>query len=186
MSVNKVIILGNIGKDIELKRTANGKAIVSFSVGCSNKWTDKNGQKHEETEWVNCTAWEKTAEMIAQYFSKGSEIFIEGKLKTDVKDDNGTKTYYTKVIVESFSFTGGSKRDGQQNHGQHQNGFNQQYQQPQQNYQQQQPTSYQQGSGGGYQQPQQNYQHQLQQNYQQQQQQQFNAPQLPVEDDMPF
>lgn len=172
MSVNKVIVMGRLGKDVEVRRTQSGKAVASFSVGCSEKYTDRNGQKQENTEWIRCTAWEKSAEIIAQYFHKGDGIFIEGKFKTDTKEENGAKTYHSYVLVDSFTFPEGKS---QNNAGQQQNGG---YQQPQQSTGYQQP--YQQPQQGyapqsqGYQQPQQGYQ------------QQFNAPQLPQEDDLPF
>jgi single-strand DNA-binding protein len=143
MSVNKVIVMGRLGKDVDLRKTVNGKSVASFSVGCSEKWTDKNGQKQEKTEWVRCTCWEKTADIISQYFKKGDGIFIEGKFKTDVKEENGSKTYHSYVLVENFTFPEGKSPKSQQ---QQQAGY-QQMQQPTQYQQQQmqQPTQYQHG-----------------------------------------
>jgi single-strand DNA-binding protein len=166
MSLNKVMVMGRLGKDVEIRRTQQGKAVASFSIGCSEKYTDKSGQKQEKTEWIRCTAWEKTAEIIAQYFHKGDGIFIEGKFRTDVKEENGAKTYHSYVLVESFTFPEGKSPNSV---GQQSTGYQQPYQQqPQQGYAPQQQ---------GYGQPQQGYQ----------QQPQYNAPQMPtMEDDLPF
>jgi len=139
MSVNKVIIMGRIGKDIETRQTQSGQSVCSFSVACSEKWTDKNGQKQENTEWINCTAWGKTAENIARFFGKGSEIYLEGKIKTDTKEENGSKTYYTKVVVDTFQFTGGSKVEGSQQN-QQPTGYQQNTQYQPTGYQQQMPV----------------------------------------------
>lgn len=136
MSVNSVMIMGRLGKDVEIRRTQTGKSVSSFSIGCSEKYTDKNGQKQENTEWVRCTAWEKTADIISQYFKKGDGIFIQGKFKTDVSENNGAKTYHSYVLVETFTFPEGKSQNNQQQ--------NQGYQQPQNQNYQQQPTGYQQ------------------------------------------
>lgn len=136
MSVNSVMIMGRLGKDVEIRRTQTGKSVSSFSIGCSEKYTDKNGQKQENTEWVRCTAWEKTADIISKYFKKGDGIFIQGKFKTDVIENNGAKTYHSYVLVETFSFPEGKSQNNQQQ--------NQGYQQPQNQNYQQSPTVYQQ------------------------------------------
>jgi len=134
MSMNKVILLGRIGKDIELRKTQSGKDVASFTVACSEKYKDAQGQQQEKTEWVNCTAWGKTAENIARFFGKGSEILLEGKMETTHTEQNGVKTYYTKVVVHEFQFTGGSKTSHSQ---QQQTGYQQPQQQQQTGYQQQ-------------------------------------------------
>ncbi len=127
MSVNKVIALGRIGK-IEQKFMPNGKAVVNFSVATSESWVDQSGQKQEKTEWINCVAFDKKAEVIFQYFQKGSEIFITGKFTTRKwQDQSGQDRWTTEVQVQEFSFTGGSKVGDQSN---------QQSQQSQQNNQQ--------------------------------------------------
>jgi len=131
VSVNKVILMGNLGRDPELRKTNGGTSVVNFSVACSEKWTDKQGQKQEKTEWVNCLAWGKTADNISKFFTKGSEIYVEGKLETRSWDDNGATKYKTEVNVQEFQFTGGSTRkqgENQQPNNQQDYSF-----QPQQN-----------------------------------------------------
>jgi len=107
MSVNKVILLGRIGQDPETK-DVNGTTLCKFSVATSNKWKDKQGEQQEKTEWHNIDAWGKVGEVIAQYFSKGSEIYLEGELNYSKVDDK----YYTNIKLTNFSFTGGSKATG--------------------------------------------------------------------------
>jgi len=107
-SVNKVVIIGRLGKDPELRRTQSGTAVVSFSIATSEKFKDKQG-----TEWHNCTAWNKSGEIIAQYVKKGSQIYVEGSLKTRSWEDNGVKKYATDIIVREFQFLD-SKTQGQQ------------------------------------------------------------------------
>ena len=141
-SVNKVVIVGNLGSDPELRRTQSGTPVVSFSVATSEKWTDKNGQQQEETEWHNITAWNKQAEILAQYLQKGSSVYIEGKLKTSSWEDNGVKKYKTDIVVREFQFLGGNKQQSQQQQNKQDfapqdNGFQQQgfqQQEPQQQY----------------------------------------------------
>ncbi len=127
-SVNKATIIGNIGQDIELKKTQGGVSFINFSVATTEKFKDKQGQQQEQTEWHNISAWNRQAEVIAQYCQKGSSIYIEGKLKTESYEKDGQKKYSTKIIVREFQFIG-SKQGGQQQ---------QQSQQPQQQPQQQQ------------------------------------------------
>ena len=115
-AVNKVILVGNLGKDPELRRTQSGTAVVSFSMATTEKFKGKDGQQKEETEWHNCTAWNKSAEILAQYLKKGSSVYIEGKLKTRSWEDNGVKKYATDVVVREFQFLGG-KQQGQQQNG---------------------------------------------------------------------
>lgn len=103
MSVNKVILLGRIGHTPEYK--AGETPILKFSVAITEKYKDK-----EETEWVNCVAFGKTADNMNRFFGRGSEIYLEGKLKTRSWEKDGVKKYATEVIVNNFSFTGGSKR----------------------------------------------------------------------------
>lgn len=120
MSVNQVNILGRIGK-IETKAMPNGKSVTSFSVATTGKYKDQAGQMVEDTEWHNCVSFGSQADVIAQWFQKGSEIFVNGKLKTRKwQDQNGQDRYTTNVIVNNFSFTGGSKNDQQQSNNQQQ------------------------------------------------------------------
>ncbi len=103
--MNKVMIMGNIGKDLDLKYTPTGLAFLKFSVATTKKWT-KDGQKQEKTDWHNVMAWGKDAENISKFFTKGRKILVEGRLENrtwDKKDGTG-KAYATEVILEHFHF----------------------------------------------------------------------------------
>ncbi len=113
-AVNKVILVGNLGRDPELRRTQSGSAVTNFSIATTEKFKDKNGQQQDQTEWHNIVAWEKPAEILAQYLKKGSSVYIEGKLRTRSWEDNGTKKYRTEVLVREFQFLGGRNDGGQQ------------------------------------------------------------------------
>ncbi len=125
-AVNKVVLIGNLGKDPELRRTQSGSAVVSFSIATTEKYKDKQGQQKEETEWHNITAWNKQAEVMAQYLRKGSTVYIEGKLRTRSWEDNGVKKYKTEVLVREFQFLDGKQDNQQQSNnsfGEAQQGF---------------------------------------------------------------
>jgi single-strand DNA-binding protein len=108
MSVNKVIILGRLGQDPELKYTPSGTAVCNFSLATSESWTDKSGAKQEKTEWHRIVVWGKLAELCNQYLSKGRQAFVEGKLQTRSWDDkDGTKRYSTEVMANTVQFIGG-------------------------------------------------------------------------------
>lgn len=101
--MQKFIAVGNLGKDPEIRYFPNGNAVASFSIATSRRWKDKDtGEKKEETEWHNCEAWGKLAEIIAEYLKKGSKIAIEGRLKTTMYEKDGHKFYPTKIIVEEM------------------------------------------------------------------------------------
>lgn len=109
MSVNKVIILGRLGQDPELKTTPNDKKVCNFSLATSEDWIDKSGKKHEKTEWHRIVVWGKLAELCGQYLSKGRQAFIEGKLQTrDWEDNNGQKRYVTEINALTVQFIGGA------------------------------------------------------------------------------
>ena len=108
MSVNKAILLGRLGKDPELRYTSSGKAVCSFSLATSERWTGADGQKQESTCWHNIVAWGKQGEVIKEYLSKGRELFIEGRIQNRSYDDkDGNKKYISEVVLQSFSFVGG-------------------------------------------------------------------------------
>jgi single-strand DNA-binding protein len=114
-AVNKVILIGNLGKDPEMRRTQTGSAVTNFSIATTEKFKGKDGVQKEETEWHNIVAWNKAAEVMAQYLKKGSTVYIEGKLRTRDWEDNGVKKYKTEVVVREFQFLGGGKKqDGGQ------------------------------------------------------------------------
>lgn len=110
--VNKVIILGNLGKDPEVRYTQGGQAVCSLRIATSRSWTDKqSGQKKEETEWFDVEVWGKQGESCGEYLEKGRSVFVEGRLKTDVWEDKttGQKRSRQKVVAENVRFLGGGK-----------------------------------------------------------------------------
>lgn len=109
-SVNKAIILGNVGKDPEIRYSADGKAIANFSVATSSSWKDKAGAKQEQTEWHRISAFGKLAEIIGEYIKKGSQIYIEGRIQTRKwTDKDGVEKYSTEVIADQMTMLGGPK-----------------------------------------------------------------------------
>lgn len=110
--VNKVIAIGNLGKDPETRYLPSGAAVTNFSIAVSENWVDKQtGEKKERTEWINVEVWGKAAEACQQYLTKGKQCYIEGKLQTDSWDDNGVTKYRTKVRADNVQFLG-SPQDG--------------------------------------------------------------------------
>jgi single-strand DNA-binding protein len=108
MSVNKVILLGRLGQDPELKYTPGGSAVCNFSLATTESWTDKAGQKQEKTEWHRIVVWGKLAELCNQYLSKGRQAFLEGRLQTRSWDDkDGNKRYTTEILASTVQFIGG-------------------------------------------------------------------------------
>jgi single-strand DNA-binding protein len=113
-SVNKVILIGNLGKNPELRYTPGGQAVANFSIATSEKFTDKSGQKRESTEWHNIVAWGKLGELANQYLKKGRPVYIEGKLTTRSWDDkDGNKKYKTEVVANQMQFLGSAPGGGQ-------------------------------------------------------------------------
>lgn len=107
MSVNKVILLGRLGKDPELKYTPSGAPVCNFTMATSENWMDKSGQKQEKTEWHRIVVWGKLAEVSNQYLAKGRQVFIEGRLQTRSWDDkNGQKQYTTEINATTVQFIG--------------------------------------------------------------------------------
>ncbi len=104
MSVNKVILLGRLGKDPELKATPSGNQVCHFSLATSESWKDKrSGEKQEKTEWSNCVVWGNLALIAERYLKKGSQCYVEGKLETRKWDDkNGVTRYSTEIIVSTL------------------------------------------------------------------------------------
>ena len=99
--VNKVIVIGNLGKDPEIRYTQGGDAVANFSVATSETWKDKSGTKQEQTEWHNIVAWRKLAEICGEYLKKGSKVFVMGKLQTRKWQDKDGNDRYTTEIVAS-------------------------------------------------------------------------------------
>lgn len=106
--INKVIIVGNLGRDPEMRYTPSGAPVTSFSVAVTRGWNTPEGERREETEWFNVETWNKLAEIANQYLTKGKQVFIEGRLKTDSWEDRNTgeKKYRTKVIANEMQMLG--------------------------------------------------------------------------------
>ncbi|EAM6792414.1 single-stranded DNA-binding protein [Salmonella enterica] len=118
--VNKVIIMGNVGQDPEVRVMNSGDQVASLTIATSEVWNDKQtGEKKEQTEWHRITFWRKAAEIIAQYVKKGDKLYVEGKLQTrKYTDSNGVEKYATDIIAEDFRLMGSA--NGQQQGGQQQ------------------------------------------------------------------
>lgn len=112
MSVNKVIIVGNLGQKPELKHLQNGQAVTNFSVATNKRWEDKSGSKQERTEWHKIVVWGKQAENCAQYLDKGRQVYIEGELQTRQWEKDGQKHYTTEIQALSVQFLGGASSSG--------------------------------------------------------------------------
>lgn len=109
MSVNKVILVGRLGQNPEVKYAASGNAVANFSIATSENWTDKQGQKQERTEWHRIVVWGKLAELCGQYLAKGRQAYIEGRLQTrQWQDKEGQTRYTTEVQAQTVQFLGGA------------------------------------------------------------------------------
>jgi len=113
-SVNKVILIGNLGKDPEVKVTPSGTPVAKFTLATNERYKDKSGQWQDRTEWHNLVAWQRTAEIIGEYVKKGSKIYVEGRLQTSSWDDKSTgeKKYRTEIIVNDLVHLSG-RGDGE-------------------------------------------------------------------------
>jgi len=113
--VNKIILIGRLGKDPETKYTQDGTAVCNFSIATSETWKDKNtGDKQEKTEWHRIVAWRRLAEICGEYLRKGMQVYIEGKLQTrSWEDQDGNKRYTTEIAANQMQMLG-SKGDGQE------------------------------------------------------------------------
>jgi len=113
MSINKVILIGNLGQNPEVKHSASGQAICNLSIATNESWTDKNGQKQEKTEWHRVVVFGKLAEICGQYLQKGRQAYIEGKLQTRSWQDKENQTRYTtEIVAQSVQFLGGNAGAG--------------------------------------------------------------------------
>lgn len=107
--LNKVILIGRLGREPETRFMPNGEAVCNFSVATSEKYTDKNGQRQEETEWHNVTMFRKLAEIAGQYLTKGSQVYIEGKIKSrKYTDKNGVERTAYDIIANELKMLGGN------------------------------------------------------------------------------
>lgn len=108
---NKVILMGNLTRDVELRTTPSGQTVGNFSLAISRSWKGQDGQTQEQTSFINCVAWGKVGEIIAQYTSKGTALLVSGRLdQRSYEDKDGNKRQAVEVVVEDFNFTGGGNR----------------------------------------------------------------------------
>lgn len=107
--INKVILIGNLGADPEVRFTPSGQAVANFRIATSESWTDKgSGQKQERTEWHRIVVWGKLAELCGEYLKKGRQCYVEGRLQTrEWTDKEGKKNYTTEVVAQTVQFLGG-------------------------------------------------------------------------------
>jgi single-strand DNA-binding protein len=113
-SLNKVMLIGNLGADPEIRNTPGGAQVANFRVACTENWTDQAGQRQERTEWVTIVAWRKQAEIAQKYLHKGSKVYVEGKLQTRSWEDKngGGKRYATEVLCDYFLMLDGRPQGG--------------------------------------------------------------------------
>ena len=112
-SVNKVILVGNLGRDAELRFTPGGAAVATLNMATTEVWNDKAGQKQEKTEWHRVILWGKSAESLSEYLTKGKQIYVEGRLQTRQWDDkDGNKRYTTEIRSDRIVLLGGGSGAG--------------------------------------------------------------------------
>ena len=127
--LNKAMLIGNLGRDPEIRYSQQGTAMVNFSIATSEQWNDKNtGEKQEKTEWHRVVAFGKPAEILEKYLSKGSKVYIEGRLQTRNYEKDGQTHYTTEIVVREFQFLGG-RQDNQGGGGNYQGNSGGGYQQ---------------------------------------------------------
>ena len=110
-ALNRVQLIGYLGRDPESKYTTTGKRVTDFPIAITNRWKDEYGETRENTEWVNIEAWGRLAETCHEYLGKGSLVYIEGRIKTDRYEDEGEIRYFTKVVARTVQFLSGSRDD---------------------------------------------------------------------------
>jgi single-strand DNA-binding protein len=109
--VNKVILVGNVGKDPEVRYLDNGVAVAKFPLATSETYKNKEGNKVEQTEWHNVVMWRGLAEIVEKYVKKGQQLYIEGKIRTRSVGEEGNKKYFTDIVADQMTMLGGNKRD---------------------------------------------------------------------------
>ncbi|MDX1384130.1 MAG: single-stranded DNA-binding protein [Thermoanaerobaculia bacterium] len=106
--VNKAILVGNLGRDPEVRSTPSGQQVASFSLATNRKWRDRDGNRQEQTEWHNIVCWGRQAEIAGQYLTKGKQIYVEGRIQTRSWEDreSGEKKYRTEIVCDNFQMLG--------------------------------------------------------------------------------
>jgi single-strand DNA-binding protein len=125
-SLNKVQLIGNLGRDPEMKFTPSGRNVATFTVAMNRTWKNGEGQEQSHTEWVNLEAWGRAAEIINQYAKKGSKMYVEGRLQTDryTPAEGGADKFFTKVVVQEFMFLGDGRNSGERHAAEEPEGVN--------------------------------------------------------------
>jgi len=113
--INKVILIGNVGKDPEVRHLENGKSVANFTLATTSKYKDQQGAVQESTEWHQIVFWGKVAKVIEQYIKKGSKMYIEGSLKTRSWEKDGVTRYTTEILGSNITMLGGPIKDSEQN-----------------------------------------------------------------------
>jgi len=112
-SVNKVILVGNLGADPEVRYTPSGRAVASFRIATTEQWTGKDGEKTERTEWHRIVAWARLGEICGEYLRKGSQVYVEGRLQTrQWEDKEGNKRYTTEIVAQTMQMLGSAAGKG--------------------------------------------------------------------------
>jgi single-strand DNA-binding protein len=111
--LNKVLLIGNLGRDPEVRSLPSGQPVANFTLATTRKWKDKNGQKQEQTEWHRIVLWGKQAESLQEYLTKGKQIYVEGRIQTKSWEDrqSGEKKYSTEIVCDNFQMLGGRGGD---------------------------------------------------------------------------
>lgn len=122
-SVNKVILVGNLGRDPEVRFMPNGEAVCNFSIATTDNWKDKSGAKQERTEWHNIVMYRKLAEIAGEYLKKGRPVYVEGRLQTRKWEKDGVTRYTTEIIADQMQMLGG--REGGSSNASYDGGMDQ-------------------------------------------------------------
>lgn len=117
--VNKVILVGRLGREPEVRYTPNGAAVANFNIATSEEWKDKNtGEKQERTEWHRIVAWRRLGEICGEYLHKGSQVYIEGRLQTrSWEDRDGNTRYTTEIVAQTMQMLGAASKEGRPESG---------------------------------------------------------------------
>jgi len=113
-SINKAILIGNLGSDPELRYTSNGTAVASFNIATTERFKDKSGEQQERTEWHSIVCWGRMGELANEYLRKGRSVYIEGRIQTrNYEDKDGIKRYKTEIVAQQMQFLGGRGQEEQ-------------------------------------------------------------------------
>ena len=113
MGVNKVILVGNLGANPEVRATQGGQMVANLRLATTERWTDKNGQKQEMTEWHRVVVWGRQAEIVSQYLTKGRQIYVEGRIRTrQWQDQQGQKRFTTEIVAQNIQMLGSRQEGG--------------------------------------------------------------------------